>query len=88
MRGHGAFTDGSGAPACNNSCPSSQSGSRDQMGSNNVAQNSSGGSAVHESSFQEHTQSKFISATCWRGDEHVLLAANSDGVIRVLQLME
>ncbi|EEH60667.1 uncharacterized protein MICPUCDRAFT_30693 [Micromonas pusilla CCMP1545] len=30
----------------------------------------------------------FVSATCWRGDEPVLLAANSTGSIKVLQLVE
>ena len=31
---------------------------------------------------------QFISATCWRGDEPTLLAANSHGSIKVLQLVE
>ena len=31
-------------------------------------------------------QPLFVSATCWRGDEPVLLAANSTGSIKVLQL--
>jgi E3 ubiquitin-protein ligase RFWD2 len=33
-------------------------------------------------------QPLFVSATCWRGDEPVLLAANSTGSIKVLQLVE
>lgn len=31
---------------------------------------------------------QFISASCWRGDEPILLAANSLGMIKVLQLVE
>jgi len=81
-----------GVPAQKNCAPSS-SDSRQratgQIRSNRVAQPRSVGRAMNESSsLHEHSQSKFISATCWRGKEHVLLAANSDGVIRVLQLME
>lgn len=33
-------------------------------------------------------QARFISATCWRGDDPILLAANSQGSIKVLQLVE
>ena len=33
-------------------------------------------------------QTQFISATCWRGDDPILLAANSLGSIKVLQLVE
>jgi hypothetical protein len=30
----------------------------------------------------------FISATCWRGEEDILLVANSSGSIKALQLVE
>ena len=31
---------------------------------------------------------QFVSAVCWRGEQPVLLAANSQGIIKVLQLVE
>ena len=90
MHKHKARADG--VPAQKNCAPSS-SDSRQratgQIRSNRATQPRSVGRAMNESSsLHEHSQSKFISATCWRGKERVLLAANSDGVIRVLQLME
>ena len=36
---------------------------------------------------QQQSQTHFISATCWKGNDATLLAASSNGLIRVLQLV-
>jgi len=36
---------------------------------------------------KEESSSEFVSAMCWSNRENVLLAANSQGVVKVLELV-
>ena len=61
------------------SCANASSGGRGGGRNGAAADADTGGPAM---------PAHFISATCWRGEDDILLVANSNGSIKALQLVE